>query len=62
MTETAGYGANTAILVGNVVITASKVFELQHQCVTTMSATIGMGRAGNFTGERYATVIIEKVA
>ena len=62
MTETAGYGANTAILVGNVVITASKVFELQHQCQTTQSATIGLGRAGNFTGERYGTVIIEKVA
>jgi len=62
MTETAGYGANTAILVGNVVITASKVFELQHRCQTTKNETIAMGRAGNFTGERYGTVIIEKVA
>jgi len=62
MTEVAGYGANTAILVGNIVISASKVFELQHRCNTTKNETIAMGRAGNFTGERYATVIIDKVA
>ena len=62
MTETAGYGANTAILVGNIVITASKVFELQHQCNVTFANTIARGRAGNFTGERYGTVIVEKVA
>lgn len=64
----AGYERNgsndadsTSIIKGQVTITSSKTFEIQHRCSTT-GTTIGFGRAGSFgVGEVYTQVKITKV-
>lgn len=57
-----GTNAVSSISLGaaRVVLTASTVFEIQHQCETTLST--GFGIAGNFATEQYTTVEIFKEA
>jgi len=55
--------ASSSRIVSSFTIAASKAFEIQHRCTTTR-ATVGWGKAGNFTGathEKYTIVKIQKL-
>ena len=51
----------SSIVLGTIVLTSSKVFELQHQCVTTQASN-GFGVANTFGTQVYSVVTIAKVA
>jgi hypothetical protein len=56
----AGDGSNHSLIIGRVIITSAKVFEIQHQCQTT-KATTGFGVGAGYGSEVFSVVKITKV-
>jgi hypothetical protein len=57
----AGYSNNIAPVVGKIIVTSNKTFELQHRCSTT-GTTIGFGTGANYgVNETYATIKITRI-
>jgi len=59
--NTTQYSQNDSVIVGTLILTAAKTFEIQHQCTNT-SATVGLGNSTGLGTETYTTVKIRKKA